>query len=382
MTPNRLILSILLALAASVFSADWPLLRGPNNDGISSAKLALLDEPERLWRAQTGKGNGGVVVENGLALVYATGQQNLTCLNAETGETLWSKGNLSEWHGNHTPSLKDGRVYIQSYQLEKNPPKARCLDAKTGDIVWETQLPLTGGKRPWGMAGSALILGDVVYFNAGGGVALNAANGEAIWQHDGWPGLATPVLFQHRGKDAIAFFLGDRLLARDKQTGAGLWSISWPTSSAVNACRPTFIDGKVLINSGYGLSPAFFDVSGDSPKEIWRQDSGGHAFAASILHDGVVYGFFRGGLACMNPADGSLRWREGGNGSVLLIGGQLVWVTEKGELKIAPVSKDGFEPTLIAQVHGGITRNNPAYVDGKIFLKNERGEVVCWRIAR
>ena len=372
----------LFLLAVSPALADWPNLRGPNHDGISQARLVQVKDPERLWKAETGKGNGGVVVEDGLALVYGTGKQNITCLNANTGKVLWAKGQMDEWHGNHTPALLDGNVYFQSFQLVKKPSVARCLDAKTGDEIWKVELPVTGGKRSWGMAGSPLILDGVVYLNAGGGVALKAESGEFIWKHDGWPGLATPVLFQQSGKDAIAFFLGDQLLARDKATGQQLWTIPWPTSSAVNACRPVFFDGKVLINSGYGLHPALFDISSGTPKEIWKKDNGGHAFAASILHDGVVYGFFHNSLACMKPEDGTLLWKERGNGSVLLIDGQLVWITEKGELRIAPVSKEKFEPTLEAHVHGGIVRNNPAYVDGKIYLKNEKGDVVCVQIAQ
>ena len=251
------------------------------------------------------------------------------------------------------------------------------------NVIWEKELPSPVGTRHWGQAGSPLVIGDLVIFNVGEGAALKHDSGEIAWKFEGLPGMATPVGFKHGGKDAVALFVGERLVARDLKTGKELWSIPWKTKSAVNAHVPLIFDGKVLINSDYGLRPALYDISGNSPKELWKytERQRGHSFAASILHDGLVYGFYDNAFACLDPKDGSLRWRKDGSGSVLLIDKQLLWVSEKGELKVAPISPDGFEPSLTAQLHGGIVRNNPAYVDGKLFVKNEAGEVVCVRIA-
>ena len=374
--------------AASVVQTsaeDWPSLRGPDNTGISSANLTSLQaDPERIWKASGGpKGNASVVVADGLAYTFGTGKVNVLCLNAENGEKVWSK-TVGEWHGNQTPTLAGGKLYLQSFMNEKDAPKGWCLDAKTGDEIWKKDLPMTVGKRHWGQAGSPLVVGDLVIFNVGGGTALKHNTGETVWGFEGLPGMATPVLFKHKDKDAVALFLGEKLLARDLKSGKELWSIPWQTNSAVNAHQPLIFDGKILINSGYGLNPAMYDVSSGTPKEVWKFGKGraGHAFAASILHGGSIYGFFENALACLDPKDGSIRWRDRGTGSLLLIDGQLLRVSEKGEMQIAPVSAKGFEPTLTAQVHGGTVRNNPAYVDGKLFLKNDSGEVVCVRIAK
>lgn len=381
----------LSALTASIFlltgaalAEDWPFLRGPNNNGISSAKLDPVDdEPERIWKASGPRGGASVVVADGLVFTAGTGEENVVCYDAATGEKRWSHGNLGEWHGCQTPSYADGRIFMTTIDDVKKPPKARCFDAKTGDEIWMRELPVCDGQRHYGLSGSPLISGDVVIFNAGGGVALKQESGEPIWENEGFPGLATPAHFKAENQDAVAIFQGAQLAALDLKSGEQLWAIPWKTDLAVNAHHPLIFDGKALINSDYGLGRALYDVSGSSPKELWNLPKGsGHAFAASVLHEGLVYGIFENALACLDPADGSLKWKAPGTGSVLLIDGNLVRVTEGGEIQIAPVSPDGFEPILVGQIHGGTLRNNPAYVDGKIYIKNDAGEVVCVRISK
>ena len=52
----------------SVNHDDWPSFRGPNRNGISDAKLELIDEPKEVWRFE----------ERGA----------LYCLDALTGELI------------------------------------------------------------------------------------------------------------------------------------------------------------------------------------------------------------------------------------------------------------------------------------------------------
>jgi outer membrane protein assembly factor BamB len=359
---------------------DWPSLRGPFLNGVSKAAMANLeDDPEILWKVDGPGGNASLVLVDGLAYTYGTKAENVLCLDAANGKKVWSHS-VDEWYGQQTPTVANGKLFIHSY-TEKT--KVWCFDAKSGDVIWEKDLPNPEGERNWGQAGSPLVVGGMVIFNCGEGVAMDCETGDFIWKFEGLPGMATPVLFKYKGKDAVALFVGTRLVARDLKSGDELWSIPWKTNSAVNAHLPLIFDEKVLINSGYGLNPALYDFSSGAPALVWAYEKRqvGYAFAGSVMHDGLIYGFFDNALACLDPMAGSLRWRESGSGSVLLIDGKLLWLSERGEMKIAPVSAKGFESVVTAQVHGGITRNNPAYVDGKLFVKNDKGSVVCVKVA-
>jgi outer membrane protein assembly factor BamB len=363
-------------------AADWPFLRGPNSDGILDVDFnPVASQPDVVWEATGPKGNGGVVIAGDQAFVYGKGPENLIRLNPKTGDKIWAKGNLGEWHGNLTPAISDGRVFFTTFTHKA--PTAKCFDAESGDPVWEHEMPVPDGKRHYGHAGSPLVVGDVVIFNAGAGVALKRGTGEVVWEFEGLPGLATPVLFTQQGKQCVALFLGDRLIARELSSGRELWSIPWKTDLAVNAHHPLIFDNKVLINSDYGRGRAMFDISNSTPRELWQFKKGsGHAFAASVLHDGLVYGMFQNGMACLNPGDGSLRWKYPGAGSVLLIGEHLVSLSGRGVLRIGPVARDDWKPTLEARIGSGQWRNNPTYWNGNLIAKSDSGEMICVRIAR
>jgi len=91
---------------------------------------------------------------------------------------------------------------------------------------------------------------------------------------------------------------------------------------------------------------------------------------------------FQNGMACLNPGDGSLRWKYPGAGSVLLIGNHLVSLSGRGVLRIGPVARDNWKPTLEARIGSGQWRNNPTYWNGNLIAKSDSGEMISVRIAR
>lgn len=87
-------------------------------------------------------------------------------------------------------------------------------------------------------------------------------------------------------------------------------------------------------------------------------------------------------LVCLDPKDGSIKWKERGSGSILLIDSKLVWIHERGPLKIGTISPEGFNNLVTATVHRGTFRNNPAYADGKLYIKTHEGELSCYQISK
>jgi outer membrane protein assembly factor BamB len=361
--------------------ADWPCFRGPNRNGVIAEKLTLrAGGPRQVWTGQVGHGHGSMAVVGGRLFVVAGGpQNNLVCLDARTGQKVWSQ-TVPIHHGNSTPAVEGGKVYLLG-SLDVWPPNsianAYCFDASTGKELWKRDLPPPEGVREYGHAGSPVVWEDLVLFNAGGGVALKKATGEPAWSHAGFAGLATPVLFQRQGRMAVAIFGGDKLIARDARSGQQLWSIPWKTQLAVNACDPVLFDNKVFICSDYGRGRALYDVSAQ-PRMIWEfPERSGHAYSSGFAHQARLYGFTATQFVELDPASGQPRWEAPGSGSVLLIGDRLIRVREQGEIFIGTLSPTGFQATVTADAGLRNLKGVPAYWDGKLFVRSEQGQIAC-----
>jgi outer membrane protein assembly factor BamB len=177
-------------------------------------------------------------------------------------------------------------------------------------------------------------------------------------------------------------FAGEALIARDPRTGRELWSIPWKTELAVNACDPIYHDGTVFLTTDYGKHAALFDVNGREPRQLWKES--GSSFSSGILRDGFLYCFTGTRLSCLEFETGTRRWAhpEAGRGSLLLAGDKLILLSDKGQLSVALISSRSFTPILQTEVLGGTTWVPPALADGKLYVRNTDGDLVCLRIAK
>ncbi|MDP6506798.1 MAG: hypothetical protein QF886_24445, partial [Planctomycetota bacterium] len=65
-----------------------------------------------------------------------------------------------------------------------------------------------------------------------------------------------------------------------------------------------------------------------------------------------------------------------GRGTLILAGGQLITLDERGNLLIAPASPNGFEPVAEAQVLRGTCWTVPTLANGLLYLRS-KSELVC-----
>ena len=357
---------------------DWPCYRGPNRNGISNAKLNLLDQPREIWSFDSlGNGrHGSAVVVGGKVFInggWIEPESMLFCLDANTGELIWkSRSGLTH----STPTVRDGKVYVVG-----DKQFARCFDAKTGELIWKSEkMPDSRDQRHYGHAGSPLIFDDLLIANFGGGVGLRLSDGKEVWRHEGYPGLATPVLFESRGKPAVAIFLGDRLVARDPRSGESLWSIDRPADLGVNACDPIFLenDSRVFLSSSYAHNRAMYDISGNEPEELWTMGSGS-SYPSGVLVNGKLYGM-AGGFGRINLDTGARESRGPGAKSVLVIDDHWIFLSDGGKLEIGSLESDKFVAKIETRVAGKQTWNAPAYWQGKLYVRNQEGTLVCLQI--
>ena len=390
-TSTSLVFLLLLA-TTTTGGEDWPNFRGPRFDGIS-AETGLLttgdSAPARLWEADLGEAFSSFAVVGQRA--YTCGdkdkKQNLYCLDTQTGQVLWQRDierAYPESNGSGTratPTVDAGRVYIMG-----GHGRLVCYDAETGHEFWSRTF-----RNPptWGYSGSVLIEGDRAIVQVGGRGALAALDkqtGADLWKAgEGDAGYATPYPFTHDGRRYIAAFLGENVLIVDAATGREMFEQEWKTSYKVNAAAPIYHDGHLLLTSGYHQGAVLLKLRSVGEElaadEVWRSDVLLNKFQSCILHEGRLYTSDQRALKCVDFLTGKEVWSQNrvANGTLILADGHLFLLTEGGELRVAPISPNGFEPTLSAKIIEGRCWTVPVIHDGRLLARSLK-EVACFDI--
>ena len=125
-----------LAVAHSSMKAsvpnDWPMFgHDPEHTGFT--EVYMHDDLKILWKKKIWMFSSPAVVD---CKVYVAGTKNgyeeplILCLNAYSGETLW------EYQIEDTPltvpAVVNNRVYVSSFDGQ-----VYCLDATTGEFKWK-----------------------------------------------------------------------------------------------------------------------------------------------------------------------------------------------------------------------------------------------------
>lgn len=386
-----------LGVTDKVHGADWPHWRGPDYNGISSESDWKTDfgrtGPPTLWKAKIGNGYSSCVVSDGKLYILGLqgSQEVLSCLDAVTGDKIWShkhkttfKPQFYDGGTSGTPTVVDGKVYLLGQTGE-----VICLDAKSGDKIWETniksKLDLEVGI--WGFTGAPFSYNDIIILNAGkNGVALDKKSGKVVWSSGtDANGYATPVPFKQDGEQVIALFGSKALYAVYPDSGKVKWSYPWSTQYDVNAADPVFLDeSRILISSGYGTGAALIQLIDSTPKQIWKNKNLKTQFNAAVLHANHFYGIDgntsdKATLNCIHATTGKLVWKQDniGSGGLILSNNHLILISERGQLLIAPASSDGFKPIVRKQIYGGKTWTVPTLANGILYTRNSRGDLVA-----
>ncbi len=391
-----------VALLAAIFlppapADDWPHWRGPRRNGVS-AETDWRDRwpasgPRVAWKAAVGTGYASFAVAAGR--VYTLGNADHTdtvfCLDAETGKALWSHAYPSDLGDRYfaggptsTPTVDGDRVYTLGRWGD-----CFCFEAATGQVAWTKNVATETGIRVpgWGFSGSPLVHGDLLVLNVGeAGLALEKTTGRVVWQSASKDaGYATPLPVPRGDGWDVLLGSGKAYLAVDLRTGKERWRIRWITQYGCNAADPVVDGGRVFISTGYGKGGALLRPGDDAdPEVLWSGKSMRNQLNPSVLLGGHLYGVDgdtgqKASLKCVAFATGEERWASAdfGSGAVTAAGGRLIALSERGELRVAPASPKGFEPTACAQVLGGQCWTVPVLANGRIYCRNADGDVVC-----
>jgi len=379
----------------------WPGFRGPSRDGVIHGVRIDTDwtrsPPVQLWRRPIGPAWSSFAVAGDR--IYTQEQRGddelVSAYRLETGEPVWRHRDAARfWESNAgagprgTPTLDHGRVYTMGGTGILN-----ALDAATGAVRWTHNVATDTGRRvpDWGIAGSPLVVGDVVIAAAGGWLAAyDAATGKARWfGPKSGSGYSSPQLTTIDGVQQVVLLNGNGAISVAPADGTVLWQHTWPSDGIV---QPATLPGGLLIGSGSGMATnngmlrlaVGHDASGWNVSERWMSGGLKPYYNDFVVHDGHAFGFDGSILACINLEDGTRAWKGGryGHGQLLLFPDQnlLLVLTEEGELALVSATADKFTELARVPAIEGKTWNHPVLAGSTLLVRNGE-EMAAFRLS-
>ncbi len=389
---------------------DWPQYHGPRCDRTSGERIALRSFPQGgppcVWKVPSSAGFSSLAVAGGRAftLVRRTigGDEREVCvaLDAAEGKELWATplgqaryddGGDSGAEGNSggdgprsTPSCAGGRLFVLDAHLVLT-----CLDAEKGEVLWRHDIVAEHAGRliQWQSAASPLVEGELV-FVAGGGpgeslLAFDSKTGAVRWKRgDEKMTHATPIAATLHGVRQVIFLLQSGLVAVAPESGAELWRTEFPYRVST-AASPVVHGDAVYCSAGYGVGAAAWAIGKEGerfvPELLWRTPNKlMNHWSTPVCKDGFLYGMFSfkeygaGPLKCIELASGEERWSKDGfgPGNCILVGSDLVTLSDAGEVVLVEAKPDGYHELARADVLEGKCWSTPTFSDGQVYLRS------------
>ncbi len=416
-----LVLCVSFILPSRLSNAgDWPLYRGPNQDGISAEKADIQwsgDGPKVLWRTPTNRGFSSFAVSGGKAFTQVVrnirGNSREICLalDAETGKELWiADVAKAEYQGGgdtagggdgprSTPTINGGKVYLLTPDLVTH-----CLDANTGRPIWTRSLKDQNHGRniPWASAASVPVDGNLIFVGGGGPgesmLALNKNTGAVVWKTgDEIITHSTPVVATILGQRQVIFFMQSGLVSVDAGNGKPLWK--YPFKFSVSTAISPVVSGDIVyLSAGYGVGSAACRIQkqggGFTATRLWFIPGKGgekalvNHWSTPVCKDGYLYGMFgfkffkEGPMKCVELATGKVMWSQPGfgQGNVILVGNRLVALAEDGNLVVIEATPDAYKEIARTKVFDDKCWTTPAFADGKIYVRSI-SQSVCFDVS-
>lgn len=380
-------------------AADWPRWRGPDGNGIARETVDIgqwnKDGPRRLWKANVGVGYAAATVSQGrlftLGNVGKSDVATLWCLDAATGSIKWQH----TWPSELKPVMYDGGpnsspvVDGQNLFVVIKPARVACLDAESGKVLWEKdiQSELNADLSDWGIVAAPLVVGSDLVLNYGSnGTVLDKSTGEIRWT-SGKRGNSynVPSVTKIDGQPSLLVLATNALVALTLKDGHEQWRVPFGQGYFCHATDP-IVRGETVLISSFEAGSQLIRFQGNQPTTVWTNRSFGTLLSTAIERDGFLYGInlcdtkqSGAELKCIEWNTGKVRWSEKGfgRGSFLNAGDKLILLSDTGELTIARFSPDKFELLRRDQVMGGTCWTPPALANGRLYLRNSAGELIC-----
>ncbi len=337
--------------------------------GIFSTAAVILAGDPSDWVHWRGPELNGISREKNLPDSWSPEGENL----------IWSK---PEYATRCTPIAMNGRLYFVTRSFPETTQEGErtvCVDAATGELIWESVHNIFLSDAPAERIGWASVIGDPetgnVYVLGLGCLfqCLNGETGEIIWERsmsEEYGMLSTyggrtnfPVIFENLvitsgvmtqwGTHALP---AHRLVAMDKLTGEPIWFINTrvrPEDTTYSTPVFTTFDGQVAMVLG-SSDGALYALQPRTGKVIWWYDASARGFNTTpLIVDGIVFC----GHAEKNRADTTIL------GAAFALDGRT-----SGEIT---------EEQLLWKHNGKtVNRSAPLMVDGRLYMVEDGANIM------
>jgi outer membrane protein assembly factor BamB len=289
-----------------------------------------------------------------------------------------------------TPAVDGDSVYVLSSYLN-----LYRLNATNGVVIWHKDLHAIYGSQfiGWQNAASPRIEDGLIFINANCStsslMALRTSDGEPAWRSQNERMThSTPVLTTMHGVRQLIFAAQSGLVSLNPQTGARLWKHNYPFGYNTSlATSPAVCEDMVFITAYYGMGSAVVRIVNSNSTlvttQLWRNTSLQSHWSTPVCHQGFLYGQFTpdwwdAQLRCINMTNGTLMWATNGfgRGSVLLIDGHLLAITERGQLVLARATPTAYTEVArflaIPNYADNMNKcwNSLAVSDGRVYVRS------------
>ena len=389
--------------------ANWPHWRGPRDNGsITRGSYPVRwDATNVSWEvALPGKGcSTPIVWEKRIFLTAPTNDLDAVLAFDWAGKLLWQTAFGHEQAGRHrngsgsnpSPAADSNGVFVY---FKSGTLAALELDRK---VLWQTNLIEGFGPETlyWDQGTSPVLTeSDVVIARMHHGeswlAAFNKKSGKLHWKTarnfetpvEGDNAYTTPILIQHRGKEALLVWGGQHLTAHDTADGTLLWSSgdfnpeskpNWPAVASPVVAGETAVVACGRADRGqpllYGIK---LGGSGDvtATHRLWKREDTGTFVPTPAECQGRVYLLRdRGEIECLDPATGKTVWHD-------------AFPKASASYYASPLVADGKlyaarEDVFVARVEGGfelLAENrmgerviaSPVPMSNRILIRGER----------
>lgn len=385
-------------------SGSWPCFRGDGRDAIAQEASGLARSwpaggPPKLWSVKMlGPGHAGAAIRNGRVYVldYDIRQRAdvLRCLSLADGSEIWRHSYPVLIKDNHGISRTVPAVTDQ-YVVALGPMgHVTCVRTDNGERVWQIDLCAQyNTKIPSWYAGQCpLVDGNRAIIAPGGKalmIAVDLASGQVAWQTpnpNGWQMTHASIIpAQVGGRTIYTYPASGGVIGVSPSDGTLLWQYPDWTVRTANVPSPVPVgDGRLLITGGYGAGSMLLDVSGESPREVWRipQATFGSHQHTPIFYQNHLFGVSMDEqLVCLD-LQGKRVWSSGhtkrfGIGPYIIADGMIYVLADDGTLVLAEASTSGYRELARAKVLPGPDAWAPIALAGTRLVLRDRDTMVC-----
>ncbi|MES2573274.1 MAG: PQQ-binding-like beta-propeller repeat protein [Verrucomicrobiota bacterium] len=405
----RLVPLAALLIASSAFAADWPQWRGPLRTGHvpegEKLPVTLSAEPAVLWRVPVGDGFASPVVAGGrlFHLDNHDTSEVAHAVDAATGRELWKTVLFSSHKDGFgigprcTPVADGERLYVQSGKGE-----FQCLGTADGKVLWRTNFVddfgavyigekgKAAGASRHGASGSPVVEGENILVQVGSAqgaslVAFNKKSGAVVWKsQNDQSAYAAPIVAELAGTRQLIVFTAEALIGLDPRDGKLLWRQPLSTSLGRHVTTPVVVGDLVIVASHtLGMVATKVSREGDAftATEAWVNKKAALNFTSPVVAGTHLYGVGPSrNLLCIDPATGEIAWEKTGliqtsadkaEAGFLVLGRNVAMLTDAGLFLLFAADAKAYREAGRAQLCG-TTWCNPAYADGKLYLRDQR----------